>query len=125
MVNPIVSTVAEPNPTNQVAQSISQQQRKDPPKEQSDSTKNQLSTNDFCNSDPIVEWRNSSEITEMAARLLISPLEVPKEAETSPEDGTRKRQDLSKIGRMEEDFDKGYDSDCSIPCIFQLLEVAP
>ena len=47
----------------------------------------------------------------MAAELLISPLEVPKEAVTSPEDGTPKRQDLSKIGRMEENFDKGYDSD--------------
>ena len=84
MVNPIVSTVAEPDSANQVAQSISQQQRKDPPKEQSDSTENQLSTNNFRNSDPVVEWRNSSEITEMAAELLISPLEVPKEAVTSP-----------------------------------------
>ena len=43
--------------------------------------------------------------------MLIYPLEVPKEAVTPPEDGTTKRQDLSKIGRMEEDFDKGYDSD--------------
>ena len=42
------------------------------------------------------------------------PLEVPKEAVTSPKDGTPKRQDLSKIGRMEEDFDKGYDSDGEI-----------
>ena len=91
MVNPIVSTVAEPDSTNRVAQSISQQQRKDPPKEQSDSTKNQVSTNDFRNSDPVVKWQNSSEITEMVTELLISPLEVPKEAVTSPEDGTPKR----------------------------------
>ena len=47
----------------------------------------------------------------MAAELLISPLEVPEEAVTSPEDGTTKRHDLLEIGRMEEDFDKGYDSD--------------
>ena len=65
----------------------------------------------FAKSDPVVEWRNSSEITEMASELLISPLDVPEEAVTSPEDGTTKRHDLLEIGRMEEDFDKGYDSD--------------
>ena len=84
MVNPIISTVAEPDSANQVAQYISQQQRKDPPKEQSNLTENQGSTNDFRNSNPVVEWRNSSEITEMAAELLIPPIEVPKEAVTSP-----------------------------------------
>ena len=63
---------------------------------------------------PVVEWRNSSEITEMATELLIYPLEVPNEAVTSPKDGTPKIQDLSKIGRMEEDSDKGYDSDGEI-----------
>ena len=74
MVNPIVSTVVETDSANQVAQYISQQQRKDPPKEQRNLTKNQVSMNDFCNSTPVVEWQNSSEITEMAAELLISPL---------------------------------------------------
>ena len=42
MVNPIVTTVAEPDLANEVAQSILQHQRKDPPKEQSDSTENEI-----------------------------------------------------------------------------------
>ena len=83
---------------------------------------NQVSTNDFRNSDPAVEWRNSSEITEMAAELLISPIEVPKDALTSPKDGTPKRQDLSNIGRTEEDFDKGYDSDGEIGPFWGVLK---
>ena len=58
----------------------------------------------------------------MAAELLISPLEVPKEAVTSPDDVTPKRQDLSKIGRMEEDFDKGYDSDGEIGPFWGVLK---
>ena len=91
MVNPIVSTIADTDLANQVAQSISQQQRKDPPKEQGDLIKNQVSTNDFRNSDPGVEWRNSSEITVIAEELIISPLEVPKQAVTSPKVVTTKR----------------------------------
>ena len=47
MVNPIIYTIAESDSENQVAQYIYQQQSNDPPKEQSDSTENQVSTNDF------------------------------------------------------------------------------
>ena len=58
----------------------------------------------------------------MAAELLISPPEVPKEAVTSSEDVTPKRQDLSKIGSTEEDFDKGYDSDGEIGPFWGVLK---
>ena len=114
MVNTVTSTVAEPDSANKLAKSIPQQQRKDPPKERSDSTENQVSTNDFRNSDPVFDGDDGSEIMKMPLEVLISTLEEPKDNVLSPEVATPKRQDLSKIGRMENSFEMGYDSDGEI-----------